>query len=143
MQRGTQRAPGLVGAALLLLLAVVRAVASATPERVYLFGHVFHWECLFKQLFAVPCPTCGLTRSVLLSLHGQFRDAAQVNPAGLLLVLGFVLFSLALIFLMFYRQRHTSLAAGAMHRRLRLGASLYGNLLLAVLFAHWLAQTLS
>lgn len=132
--------PGLVGALLLVQLAIVRVFASATPERVYLFGRELHWDCWFKEQFGFACPTCGMTRSVLLSLHGQFTEAARLNPAGLLLVPGLVLFSLSLIFLMFYRRRHTSLAAGAVHRRIRLGASVYGSLLIVVLFAHWLGQ---
>jgi hypothetical protein len=136
-------APGLVGALLLLQLAFVRLVASATTERAYLFGRALHWDCWVKQRIGFPCPTCGMTRSVLLSLQGQFTEAARLNPAGLLLVLGLVLFSLALIFLMFYRQRHTSLAAGAVHRRIRFGASVYGSLLVVVLFAHWLAEIAS
>jgi hypothetical protein len=136
-------APGLVGALLLLQLAILRAVASATPERAYLFGRELHWDCWFKQRLGFPCPTCGMTRSVLLSLHGQFTEAAHVNPAGLLLALGLVLLGLSLIFLMFYRERRTSLAAGAVHRRIRLGASVYGSLLVVVLFAHWLAEIAS
>lgn len=136
-------APGLVGALLLLQLAIVRLFASATPQRAYLFGRALHWDCWFKQKFAVPCPTCGMTRSVLLTLQGQFTEAAQLNPAGLLLVIGLVVFSLALIFLMFYRQRRTSLAAGAVHRRVRLGASVYGSFLVVVLFAHWLTEIAS
>lgn len=136
-------APGLVGALLLLQLGIVRALASATPERAYLFGRALHWDCWFKQRLGFPCPTCGMTRSVLLSLQGQFTEAAQLNPAGLLLVVGLVGFSLALIFLMFYRQRHTSLDAGAVHRRIRLGASVYGSVLVAVLFAHWLTEIAS
>jgi hypothetical protein len=139
----TQRAPGLSGALVLLQLGFVRAVASATQERAYLFGRELHWDCRFKQLFNFPCPTCGLTRSVLLSLQGQFGDAARLNPAGLLLVFGLVLLGLALIFLMFYRRRRTSLEAGVVHRRIRLTASAYGSLLVAVLFAHWLREIAS
>ncbi|HEV7905856.1 MAG TPA: DUF2752 domain-containing protein [Pyrinomonadaceae bacterium] len=136
-------APGLVGALLLLQLVFLRLVASATTERAYLFGRALHWDCWFKQRLGFPCPTCGMTRSVLLSLQGQFTEAVRVNPAGLLLVLGLVAFSLALLFLMFYRRRRTTLAAGAVHRRIRLGASVYGSLLVVVLFAHWLAEIAS
>ena len=136
-------APGLVGALLLAQLALVRALASATSERAYLFGRELHWDCWFKQRLGFPCPTCGMTRSVLLSLHGQLREAAGLNPAGPLLVIGLVLFSLALIFLMFYRQGHPSLAAGTVHRRIRLGASAYGSLLIVVLFAHWISEIAS
>jgi hypothetical protein len=81
-----------------------------------------------------------MTRSVLLTLHGQFREAAVLNPAGLLLVVGLVLLSVALLFLMFYRQHNTNLAAGVIHRRIRLGASGYGSFLVIVLFAHWLGE---
>lgn len=133
-------APGLVGALLLLQLAFLRLVASATTERAYLFGRALHWDCWFRQRLGFPCPTCGMTRSVLLSLQGQFKEAAHVNPAGLLLVLGLIAFSFALLFLMFYRQRRTPHAAGAVHRRIRLGASVYGSLLVVLLFAHWLVQ---
>jgi hypothetical protein len=136
----TGSAPGLVGALLLVQLGLIRILASATSERVYVFGHELHWECWFRQQFGFPCPTCGMTRSVLLTLHGQFREAAVLNPAGLLLVVGLVLLSVALLFLMFYRQHNTNLAAGVIHRRIRLGASGYGSFLVIVLFAHWLGE---
>jgi hypothetical protein len=133
-------APGLVGALLLLQLGLVRAFASATTERAYLAGHALNWGCWFRDHFGIPCPTCGMTRSVLLSLQGQFTEAARLNPAGPLLVVGLVALSLSLIFLMFYRQGHASLAAGAVHRRIRIGASVYGSLLVVVLFAHWVGE---
>ncbi|HKP72093.1 MAG TPA: DUF2752 domain-containing protein, partial [Pyrinomonadaceae bacterium] len=68
-------APGVVGASLLLQLGLIRALASATSERVFVLGRELHWGCWFKARFGVPCPTCGMTRSVLLSLHGQFVEA--------------------------------------------------------------------
>jgi hypothetical protein len=147
MQRLTsstlQPAPGLVGVLLLAQLGLVRTLASATGERVYVFGRELPWGCWFKQQFKFPCPTCGLTRSVLLTLQGQFGEAVQLNPAGLLLVLGLLLFGLALIFLMFYQQRHTGLAVGTVHRRLRTGTSLYAGVLIVVLFAHWFIEIAS
>lgn len=36
--------------------------------------------CLFKQLTHLPCPTCGLTRSVLSLLRGEFGQAWLYNP---------------------------------------------------------------
>lgn len=133
-------APGLCGALLLLQLGLVRALAWATSERAYFAGRELNWGCWFRDHFGIPCPTCGMTRSVLLSLQGDFAEAARLNPAGLLLVAGLVVFSLSMIFLMFYRQGHASLAAGAVHRRIRIGASVYGSLLVVVLFAHWLGE---
>ena len=131
-------APGMVGALLLVQLALVRALASANAERVFVLGRELHWDCWFRQEFGFPCPTCGMTRSVLLSLRGELGEAVQLNPAGPLLVLGLILFSLAMLFLMLLQQRATRLASGATHRRIRIGASVYGSFLLVVLFAHWL-----
>ncbi|HJR08657.1 MAG TPA: DUF2752 domain-containing protein [Pyrinomonadaceae bacterium] len=133
-------APGLSGALLLLQLAIVRALASATSERAYFAGRELNWGCWFRDHFRIPCPTCGMTRSVLLSLQGQLGEAARLNPAGPMLVVGLIILSLSLIFLMFYRQEHAGLAAGAVHRRIRIGASVYGSLLVVVLFAHWITE---
>ena len=139
----TGSAPGLVGALVLLQLCVLRAVASAATGRTFLFGRELHWDCWFKQRTGFPCPTCGMTRSVLLTLHGQPGAAMQLNPAGLLLVCGLILFSLSMLFLMLYRQRRTSLDAGLLHRRLRLASSAYGALFIAVLILHWLAELIA
>ena len=137
---GTNRAPGLVGALILSQLVVVRALASVTDGRVLVSGRELRWECWLGQQSGLPCPTCGLTRGVLLTLHGRLGEAWQQNPAGLLLVFGLVLLGLALVYLAFYRARRTPHAAGALHRRIRVATKVYARLLVAVLFAHWFVE---
>jgi len=45
--------------------------------------------CHFQTLFAMPCPSCGMTTSVSLCMHGDFDAAFRVNWAGVLVtVLG-------------------------------------------------------
>jgi hypothetical protein len=134
-------APGYTGALLLLQLVVVRALASVNEGRVFLAGREFGWECAFKRLFDFPCPTCGLTRSVLHTLHGQFGAAWRLNPAGLLLVSGLILLALALIFLSLQRRRLTPADSGALHRRIRIATKVYAHLLVALLFAHWIIES--
>jgi len=136
----TQLAPGLVGALLLVQLVLIRSLASATSERVYVFGRELHWECWFRQQFNFPCPTCGLTRGVLLTLHGHVGAAWQLNPAGPLLVSGLLLLGLALIFLMLYRQKQMPASSGAWHRRIRIATKIYAHLLIMVLFVHWIIE---
>jgi len=136
----TQLAPGLVGALLLVQLVLIRSLASATSERVYVFGRELHWECWFRQQFNFPCPTCGLTRGVLLTLHGHVGAAWQLNPAGPLLVSGLLLLGLALIFLMLYRQKQMPASSGAWHRRIRIATKIYAHLLIVVLFVHWIIE---
>lgn len=47
--------------------------------------------CLFKSATGIPCPSCGITRSVLLLAQGNVMLALWINPlgiiAGLLLII--------------------------------------------------------
>lgn len=38
--------------------------------------------CIFKARWGIPCPGCGLTRSVLLILQGRFAEAWAMHPFG-------------------------------------------------------------
>ena len=127
-------AAGLTGAALVVAGLVTRALASATPQAVYFNGQALDWACSVRQTFGFPCPTCGLTRSVLLTLHGHLGAAFEVNPGGPLVVLGLALLA-ALMFAVALRPGPRP--ADAFVRRLVLGASLYGCLTTAVLLVHW------
>ena len=130
----------MLGAAVLLLLSAVRAFASATDARVFLLGRELVWGCLFRRAFGLPCPVCGMTRSVVLTLDGHAYAALAVNPAGPLLVAGLVLLAAALLFLPFYGRTHDPRAAGLLRARLLTGARAYSGLLFAVLLAHWVAE---
>ena len=132
--------PGAAGALVLIALASVRSAASATPERVYLLGRELRWGCLFQKLYGLACPTCGMTRAVLLTLGGDFNAALAANPAGPLLVAGLVLLGLSLVSAALFRRARGPLAAGLFARRVRAGARAYALLLVAVLVVHWLAE---
>ena len=131
--------PGVCGAALVASLAVLRAVATADLNSVSVAGHVLAWGCWFRHSFGVPCPFCGLTRSLLLTLQGQPGDALRLNPAGPLLALGLLALGCALLVLMLYAQAPTAhSAAERLRGRIQLGATAYSALLIAVLLTHWL-----
>ena len=132
--------PGVGGALLLAQLAAARLLLSATTTDVFVAGRELRWGCFFKKLTGFPCPTCGLTRSILLTLQGDLGAALGLNPAGALLVLGALLLALALLGLAVGRRHLDRLAAGRLHGRIRVGAGAYGALLLAVLLVHWLAE---
>ena len=135
-------APGAAGVLLALALVSARSFASATTERVYVLGYETHWTCFFRQLFALPCPGCGLTRGALLALDGRLAEAFALNPAAPLFVLGVALLAAALLALALLRRARAPLAAARFSQRLRGGVRLYGALLGAVLLANWLAQLL-
>ena len=132
--------PAYVGASLLALLAALRPVATATTARVFVLGRELHWGCLFQRAFRIPCPICGMTRGLILTLHGQLKDALAVNPAAPLLVAGVALLASAMIFVALYQRAHAPREVGRLHARVRLSVRAYAGLLLTVLFVHWVAE---
>lgn len=42
--------------------------------------------CPLRALTGVPCPLCGMTTSVVATVHGRIGDALAANPAGVLAV---------------------------------------------------------
>lgn len=42
--------------------------------------------CPIRRLTGIPCPGCGLTRSFVYTMHGQFGDAVAAHAFGPLLV---------------------------------------------------------
>ena len=132
------RAPGFAGALLLAQLWLLRALAAADADHVFVMGRELRWGCLFRRAFGVPCPACGMTRGVLLTLHGQLGEALRVNPAAPVLALGVALFAAALVFVAVYPSARDPLAFGRLHSRLRLASRAYAGLLFAVMLAHWI-----
>ena len=130
-------AAGLAGASLLASLLAARTVASASDAAVFLAGHELHWGCIFKRAFGIPCPTCGMTRSVLLALDGHLSAALGINPAGPLLVCGALLLGACMLHLALYERARPDASLETARRRIVTGASIYGGLMAAVLLAHW------
>ena len=57
-----------------------------------MFGYSGHGEgcgllgvCLFKRVTGIPCFSCGATRSLILLLEGNIKDAFYMNPVGFIL----------------------------------------------------------
>ncbi len=133
-----ESAAAAAGAALVAAAFVVRALATATPRAVYFNGRELDWACSVRQTFGVPCPACGLTRSVLLTLHGHLGAAFEINPGGPLVVLGVALLAALMFSLALPRRAAPARARDALVRRVVLAASAYGCLTGVVLLAHWL-----
>ena len=133
--------PGLFGAGLLAALAALRTVAAADLNSVTLAGRTLRWDCWFRQHFGAPCPLCGLTRSVLVTLQGQIELALRLNWAGPLLVAGLLLVAVALVGVALCEQTPRARSAAArMRAQLRVGATAYAGLFVAVLLAHWFGE---
>lgn len=129
---------GLVGAGLLASLALTRLSASAGGTAVTFAGRELPWACPVRNVIGLPCPSCGMTRSVIFTLHGEWGRAAAMNPAGPLLVFGVLTLGALLLYVGFGPRRGAAGATDAWMRRLFVGASAYGCLTTAVLLAHWI-----
>ncbi len=49
--------------------------------------------CNFVVLFNRPCPTCGMTTSFALLMHGDVLASLRANPGGTLLAFGLMVFA--------------------------------------------------
>jgi hypothetical protein len=108
--------------AILSVLGLAWLVGDATPDRVTILGAHLDMPCGMQLAFGVPCPGCGMTRSVLMTLHGHIADAVAVNPVGPVFVAGILLLA-------------TAFATGRAWR----ATAYYGGATVALLVANWLA----
>lgn len=46
--------------------------------------------CAVRSFLHLDCPGCGLTRSIALLTHGQFRHSIDLNPMGVVIAVFFV-----------------------------------------------------
>ena len=54
--------------------------------------------CLFKAVTGFPCPSCGITRSMLSLYHWNLRDAIWHNPLGIIMGLALCILPLWMLY---------------------------------------------
>jgi len=126
------------GAFIVAQAAVARLILRADDAYVYVLGRPVRWACALKSRTGLPCPTCGMTRSLVLSLHGDWARAWRLMPAGPvalagLLALGLALFALAVI------ERRGAHAADKLESNIRRAALIYAAMATLVWMAGWAA----
>jgi hypothetical protein len=136
--------PGIASAAVgMLLLAQIAAAAlllRASQDGVWLLGHPIGGVCLFRRLTGLPCPACGMTRSIVLTLNGHLGAALRLNLAGPVWVLAVATIAAALLWLA-WRERHRGAdRAAAARRRVRLLAVAQGAVFGLMLAANWICE---
>jgi hypothetical protein len=116
---------------------VARWLLSADEERVYVLGRPIAWVCALRSRFGLPCPTCGLTRSVVMSLHGEFARAWQMAPGGPVAVIGLLVFALAMLALAFLQSMNANKLEADARVWIRKGAAIYAVSALVVWLGGW------
>ena len=64
--------------------------AVALPD-----GSPLGGACWFHEVFGLPCPLCGMTRSFVALAHGRIGDAFRFHAAGPLLAAAMAVFVVA------------------------------------------------
>jgi hypothetical protein len=126
-----------IGVVVLLHLAVFGLLFSADLETVSFQGHVLPETCSWKTVLGVPCPTCGMTRGIVLAMHGQWAASYAVNRSALVLVASALLvgFGLASAGVLRLREQHrASDELGYWTQRIGLAG---GGLWVAMLAVNW------
>ena len=78
----------LTGLALVAACVGAGLTCAADERGTWFLGHALGAECAFRLRFGIPCPNCGLTRAVIIALHGQWLRAWRIAPGGAALVVG-------------------------------------------------------
>jgi hypothetical protein len=112
-----------------------RLALSADDARVYVLGHPIGWECAMRRA-GLPCPTCGLTRSVVMALHGDLSRAWHMAPGGPVLLAGALLAAVALLV---WGVREKRIPQGVASW-LRAGAMVYAAAATAIWLGGWAEQ---
>lgn len=66
---------------------VAARVSAASAESVSVFGFRAPGLCAFQLLTTLDCPGCGLTRSLIHALHGNFSESYAMHIWGIPLML--------------------------------------------------------
>ncbi len=117
MTPGTDRPHWPVSRFSALVSVAALSIAAAMPAQGLGFT-----VCWFRHLTGIPCPGCGIMRSLASILHGQFATAVRFHPLGPLVFLAFLAIALGAALPASWRSR---LAAWAEPRRAAIHAA-YG-----------------
>lgn len=66
-------------------LALVLSLAPLTGAYIYNQGYQIPYQCPIHYFTGVPCPTCGMTRSLMALVRGEWLVAANYHLFGPLL----------------------------------------------------------
>jgi Protein of unknown function (DUF2752) len=130
----------IIGCVTLADLATGRALLRADEARVYLAGRPLDFQCAFRAATGLPCPTCGLTRSAVMSLHAEFARAWSMAPGGPVAVAGVAAFAMAMVVLAFVQWVGVEDRTAFVRRWIRRGALAYGAAATIVWLGGWIVN---
>jgi hypothetical protein len=98
--------------------------------------HVAFTPCPIKMVTGIACPSCGVTRSLSSLAHGNFINAAYINPLGLVAALILIIVPLWLLYDLVFNK--DSLLQGYKKFEEILRIKWVAIPLIALIFANWM-----
>jgi Protein of unknown function (DUF2752) len=130
--------PAMVAAMLLAELAIARLLFDANAHIVTFHGTAFGAACAFRARFGIPCPSCGMTRAVVMALHGNLSGAIAMNPAGPVLVFTMLYFSAAMLWLSV--RQSLGWRSESTKRLIRWSSIALAAALVGTVYVHWFRE---
>lgn len=67
------------------IMIIFVSVLYLLPERIFASPFGTSDLCMLRQIFDIPCPGCGMTRSFYYLLHAEIEKSMYYNPSGVFL----------------------------------------------------------
>ncbi len=87
----------ILAASLSILLAALFLIPAEPGDSLRIGGNALPNVCLLKQTSGLPCPGCGLTRSLVSAVHADWARSLTHHRMGLLILGYLILQSIARI----------------------------------------------
>lgn len=127
---------------LLAELALASVLLTADQDFVYFLGHRINYVCAARQRYGIPCPTCGLTRGFVLTVHGKAGEAWRLSPTGPLAALGMFGMGTMLLIYAALERRRKQFQLTWMRRFVQVGALAYAAAATLICTGSWLTTVL-
>jgi hypothetical protein len=117
-----------------------RCLLSADASRVYFLGRPIGSPCAVRVWLGVPCPMCGITRSLVLTVHGKIGVAWALFPAAPIALAGLALLVCAWAVLAWLTRRGASSLVQASRRALYVSMAVFGGATAVFWLVDWIAR---
>jgi hypothetical protein len=131
-----------LGAMLLAELAVTSLLFTADQDFVYFLGHRINYVCAARQRYGIPCPTCGLTRGFVLTVHGKPGTAWRLSPTGPLTAVGMFGMGVMLLIYAALQRRRGRVQLSRMPRYVKAGALAYASVGTLIWAVSWVTTVI-
>jgi hypothetical protein len=62
--------------------------------------------CFFKNITHLPCPSCGITRAIILLMQGNFVASIEMNPLGLIVFCSMIIIPFFVLYDLYKKENY-------------------------------------